>query len=201
MKTGFISFFLLLAQGLWAQQDLVLIDPEDERFQYDIRYATSNNFMETVLYDCQRCLLRPKVAAALKEAGSYFFNKGYRIKIFDCYRPLSIQKAMWEQVPNAAYVANPYDKGSVHNRGAAIDLTLVKLSGEDVDMGTDYDYFGTPAHIDHTDLPEEILASRRLLIDGMRQFGFSPIRTEWWHYSFKMNYGYQILDIPLPCKE
>ena len=201
MKLLITCFFLWSCQLLVAQQELVLIDEQDNRFVYDIRYATTNNFMETVLYDCQRCLLRPAVAEALKKAGTHFLEKGYRIQIFDCYRPYSVQKAMWEKVPNAAYVANPYDKGSVHNRGAAIDLSLVRLDGSPVDMGTDYDFFGKEAHIDNTQLPESVLANRALLIEGMKQFGFSPIRTEWWHFSFKQNYRYEILDQPLPCKE
>jgi len=201
MKTLITCFILLACQLLVAQEELVLIDSEDDRFVYDIRYATANNFMETVLYDCQRCLLRPEVAEALKKAGSFFLEKGYRIKIFDCYRPYSVQKAMWEKVPNAAYVANPYDKGSVHNRGAAIDLTLVKVDGSAVDMGTDYDYFGKEAHVDNKGLPEEVLTNRSMLIAGMKLYGFSVIRTEWWHYSFKQNYRYEILDEPLPCKD
>jgi len=201
MKILLSCFTLLFSQLFFAQNDLVVIDAEDQRFVYDIRYATTNNFMETVLYDCERCMLRPEVAAALLEAGTFFLEKGYRIKIFDCYRPYSVQKAMWEKVPNAAYVANPYDQGSVHNRGAAIDLTLVDLDENDLDMGTDYDYFGKEAHTDNKELPDQVLLNRSMLISGMKQFGFSVIRTEWWHYSYKRNYRYDILDHPLPCKD
>lgn len=195
--------FLLVGffQYALAQSDLVLIDPNDARFEYDIRYATTSNFMETQLYECPKCLLRPEVAEALKKAGTLFLEKGYRIKIFDCYRPFSVQKAMWEKVPNAAYVANPYDQGSVHNRGAAIDLTLVDLEGNPLDMGTDYDYFGREAHVDNQELPAIVLQNRSLLIGGMKTAGFSVIRTEWWHYSYKRNYRYEILDEPLPCND
>ncbi|HPF10123.1 MAG TPA: M15 family metallopeptidase [Flavobacteriaceae bacterium] len=182
-----------------SQQALVDLASLPSNFTYEIRYATSDNFMGTVLYPCAKCLLRAEVAEALLEANQYFCEKGYQIKIYDCYRPLDIQKAMWSKVPNAAYVANPYDKGSVHNRGAAVDITLVTLEGCEVAMGTDYDYFGKEAHIDNLQLPETILSNRNLLLEGMKQFGFQPIRTEWWHFSFIRNYQFPILNEPLPC--
>ena len=155
--------------------------------------------MGEAMYDCAKCLLRPEVAEALVQANNYFCEKGYKIKLYDCYRPLDVQKKMWAKVPNPSYVANPYGNGSVHNRGAAIDLTLVTLEGCYVEMGTDYDFFGRAAHIDNNDLPSEVLANRKLLIDGMRAFGFQTIRTEWWHFSFQKNWQYATLNTPLPC--
>jgi len=145
-------------------------------------------------------MLRPTVAKALIEANSYFINKGYRIKIYDCYRPLDIQKKMWDKVPRATYVANPYTKGSIHNKGAAVDITLETLEGCYVEMGTDYDYFGIEAHIDNLHFSEEILANRKLLRDGMQKFGFQTIRTEWWHFSYYKNESFKTLNKPLPCE-
>lgn len=156
--------------------------------------------MEEQLYECAVCLLQPEVAKALQNANDYFCELGYRIRIFDCYRPLDVQKMMWKKVPNAAYVANPYGKGSVHNRGAAVDITLETLEGEVLDMGSDYDFFGRAAHIDNTQLPQTVLKNRALLQKGMRMFGFQTIRTEWWHFSFKKNYLFGILNEPLPCE-
>ncbi len=182
-----------------SQKELIDISNLSYEFAYDIRYATTHNFMGEAMYDCAKCLLRPEVAEALVQANNYFCEKGYKIKLYDCYRPLDVQKKMWAKVPNPSYVANPYGNGSVHNRGAAIDLTLVTLEGCYVEMGTDYDFFGRAAHIDNNDLPSEVLANRKLLIDGMRAFGFQTIRTEWWHFSFQKNWQYATLNTPLPC--
>ena len=195
-----IAIFLYNVQSIEAQNSLVRLDSLDSGFAYEIRYATAENFMNEQLYDCGVCLLRPEVAAALIKANQYFCEQGFKIKIFDCYRPLDAQKQMWAKVPKATYVANPYDGGSIHNKGAAIDLTLVTLEGCYVEMGTDYDYFGREAHIDNMTLPKQALKNRKRLIDGMRAFGFKTIRTEWWHYSFRRNTSYPTLNDPLPCE-
>jgi D-alanyl-D-alanine dipeptidase len=186
---------------LEGQDALVKLKSYPSEFSYEIRYATSNNFMNVPLYDCEVCLLQESVANALNEANQYFCEKGYKIKIYDCYRPLDIQKRMWDKVPNAIYVANPYDGGSVHNRGAAVDITLVTLEDCFVDMGTDYDYFGREAHIDYEGHSKAILSNRELLLEGMMQFGFNPIQSEWWHFSYKKNTSFPIMNTPLPCKE
>ncbi len=182
-----------------TQNDLVDISEISSEFEYEMRYATSNNFIGEKLYDCPKCLLRPQVAQALLAANQYFCERGYRIKIYDCYRPLDVQKRMWAKVPRATYVANPYEKGSIHNKGAAVDITLVTLEGCYLDMGSDYDFFGRAAHIDNQNFSEEVLARRKLLFEGMRKHGFKTVRTEWWHFSFKKNRSYETLNTPLPC--
>jgi D-alanyl-D-alanine dipeptidase len=181
------------------QEPLVNIEALSTEFVFEIRYATPNNFIGETLYDCPKCLLRPEVAEALLQANQYFCEKGYRIKIYDCYRPLDVQKKMWAKVPRPTYVGNPYGNGSIHNKGAAVDITLETLEGCYVEMGSDYDYFGREAHIDNYNFSEEILANRKLLFEGMRKFGFNTIRTEWWHFSYKRNWSYKTLNIPLPC--
>jgi D-alanyl-D-alanine dipeptidase len=182
-----------------AQSSLINLASVSSEFSYEIRYATPNNFIGESLYDCAVCLLHPEVSEALQNANYYFCEKGYRIKLYDCYRPLDVQKKMWEKVPRPTYVANPFGKGSIHNKGAAVDLTLETLDGCFVDMGSDYDFFGRAAHIDNYNFSEEILANRKLLIEGMRTFGFNTVRTEWWHFSFKKNGAYPTLNDPLPC--
>lgn len=174
-----------------------LIDLSDQ-FSLDIRYATTDNFTGQVLYPCQKCLLKELAANALLQADQHFKTMGYRIRIFDCYRPLDIQKLMWKVYPNPSYVANPYTKGSIHNRGYAVDLSLETLEGELLDMGTDYDHFGPEAHWDSEGLTKEQKRNREILREGLMQFGFQPIRTEWWHYSYKKNSG-DALNTPLPC--
>lgn len=195
-----IAIMLFVSHSkLLAQDSLVDITNNSSKFTLDIKYATSTNIFGKPLYDCAKCLLRPQVAKKLIAANQYFNKKGYRIKIYDCYRPLDMQKTMWEKIPRATYVANPYKGGSIHNKGAAIDITIETLDGCDVDMGTDYDHFGKEAHIDNTNLSKEILDNRMLLIEGMRKFGFQTIRTEWWHFSFVKNLSYKTLNHPLPC--
>ncbi len=182
-----------------AQNSLVNIASLSTQFDYEVRYATSNNFIEEVLYDCSVCLLQPEVATALVEANQHFCELGYKIKLYDCYRPLDVQKKMWAKVPRPTYVANPYGKGSIHNKGAAVDITLVTLDGCYVEMGSDYDFFGRAAHIDNYNFPADVLENRRILIEGMRRHGFQTVRTEWWHYSFRKNRSFPTLNEPLPC--
>ncbi|EDM44537.1 D-alanyl-D-alanine dipeptidase [unidentified eubacterium SCB49] len=170
-----------------------------DEFDYEIRYATPNNFIGETLYDCPKCLLQPEVARAVWEANQYFCEFGYKIKFYDCYRPLDVQKYMWSKVPRPTYVANPYGKGSIHNRAAAVDITLVTLEGCFVDMGSDYDFFGRSSHIDNFNFSAEILANRKLLREGMQKHGFKTVRTEWWHYSFKKNYSFPVMNEELPC--
>jgi len=186
-------------QSLQAQGDLIRLSELSSEFSYEIRYATDDNFLGKVLYECEDCLLERTVALALVKANHYFCELGYRIKIYDCYRPLEVQKIMWKEMPNPMYIASPYDKGSIHNRGAAVDLTLETLEGCFVDMGTDYDHFGKDAHIDNNELPNNVLENRKLLLDGMKRHGFQTIRTEWWHFSHLAMYRYPIQNTPLPC--
>ncbi|QNJ98717.1 M15 family metallopeptidase [Constantimarinum furrinae] len=194
---GFV--FLNFSTEETDKPELVNIESLSSEFYYEIRYATPNNFIGETLYDCAQCLLRPEVAEALLKANQFFCERGYLIKIYDCYRPLDVQKKMFKKVPRPTYVGNPYGKGSVHNKGAAVDITLVTLDGCYVEMGSDYDFFGRAAHIDNFNFSEEILQHRKLLFEGMRKFGFQTIRTEWWHFSYKKNLSYRTLNDPLPC--
>ena len=148
----------------------------------ELRYATKNNFVGEVLYSCGRCFLRPEVYNALMKVNNELESNGYRLKMFDCYRPKPIQERLWEIMPNDNYVTNPM-KGSMHNRGLAVDLTIVDENGDELNMGTEFDFFGEKAHSDYTDLPVTILANRNLLKTTMEKHGFKGIRTEWWHFS------------------
>lgn len=195
----FFFFSFCFSSEISSQSSLVSIAVLSSEFSYEIRYSTPNNFIGEVLYDCSVCLLQPEVAQALLKANQFFCEKGYRIKLYDCYRPLDVQKKMWAKVPRPTYVANPYGKGSIHNKGAAVDITLETLEGCFVDMGSDYDFFGRAAHIDNYNFSEEILKHRKILFDGMRKYGFKTVRTEWWHFSFRKNWSYPTLNEALPC--
>ncbi len=163
----------------------------------DIRYATQDNFTKSVLYDSARCLLRPKVAARLAKAQALLARKGFRLKAFDCYRPFSVQKKMWEKMPVRGLVAPPSMGGSNHNRGAAVDVSLVRLDGSEVEMPTGYDDFGKAARINST-LPSKLAQKHRsILQDAMTRAGFKLMYMEWWHFDSEDALEYRTLDLPL----
>jgi len=153
-------------------------------FVYDMKYATDDNFLKSKVYDCAECYLRYKTVKALISANQRFMKKGFKIKLFDCYRPLDIQKKMWAIVPNPEYVANP-SKGSIHNRGGAVDITLVDFDGKELDMGTSFDFFGKEASHDYLDFSKEIRNNRKLLRKVMAKEHFNSFDSEWWHYNLK----------------
>lgn len=153
-------------------------------FVYDMKYATSDNFLKAKVYDCAECFLRLKTVKAMIAANDAFMKMGYKIKIFDCYRPLDIQKRMWKIVPNPSYVADPA-KGSIHNRGGAVDITLVDSNGKALDMGTPFDFFGIEASHNYQNLSQEIKDNRELLKRTMLEKGFNSFDSEWWHYNLK----------------
>ncbi|WP_374173400.1 M15 family metallopeptidase [Flavobacterium tructae] len=153
-------------------------------FVYDMKYATEDNFLKAKVYDCAECLLRYKTVKALIAANNDFMKDGYRIKLFDCYRPLSIQKKMWEIVSNPEYVADP-KKGSIHNKGGAVDITLVNAKGEELEMGTNFDFFGIEASHNYKKFPVSVKANRKYLKRVMIKNGFNSFDSEWWHYNLK----------------
>jgi D-alanyl-D-alanine dipeptidase len=175
------------------------VEKLDASILIDIRYATTNNFMKAKVYDCARCLLRPEAATAVVKAQKILKTKGYGLKMHDCYRPRPYQQRLWDKVPDPNYVTPPA-KGSMHSRGAAVDLTVVDAQGNELDMGTPYDFFGVEAHSDYTKLPQKVLDNRRLLTETMTAVGFKGIRTEWWHFSFQGK-NYPLSDFLWQCNE
>ena len=153
-------------------------------FVYDMKYATEDNFLKAKVYDCAECFLRLKTVKALIAANNDFIKRGYKIKLYDCYRPLSIQKKMWEIVSDPKYVADP-KKGSIHNRGGAVDISIVDANGKEIDMGTSFDFFGIQASHKYTKLSKEILSNRKFLKKIMVKNGFNSFDSEWWHYNLK----------------
>ena len=156
---------------------------EEDGFMVDIKYATADNFTKKQIYDCGKCYLRPEAASLLVKINNELKEKyGYSIKVFDCFRPKPYQQRLWDMVPDPDYVTPP-NKGSMHSRGLAVDLTIVDKNGVDLDMGTAYDFFGKEAHQDYKGHSSEINKNRSLLKSTMEKYGFKSIRTEWWHYS------------------
>ena len=175
---------------------MVDLSQADPRIRLDIRYATADNFMKEPLYPAARCLLRREVAAKLSRVQDGLAARGLGLKVFDGYRPLSVQKKMWARFPLDGYIANPA-KGSNHNRGAAVDLTLVDASGREVAMPSAYDEFSERAHSDYAGGTEEERVNRKLLRDAMEAQGFKGISTEWWHFDDADAKTYPLLDFPL----
>jgi D-alanyl-D-alanine dipeptidase len=182
----FSTTTLLLAQNEESIADSTFVNLKDYSadFVYDMKYATTDNFLKAQVYDCAECFLRLKTVKALVKANSKFVQKGYRIKIFDCYRPLDIQKRMWKIVSNPEYVADPA-KGSIHNRGGAVDITLVDASGKELDMGTTFDFFGPEASHYYENLTDKVKQNRLLLKKIMKKSNFISFDSEWWHYNLK----------------
>lgn len=185
MKLIITFLSALLSFGVWGQQsDFIRLKDLSSDFVYELKYATPDNFLKQAVYDCGECYLRKSTAEALVKANKAFIQLGYRIKLFDCYRPLSVQKKMWKILPGTHYVANPA-KGSKHNRGAAVDLTLVDAQGKELNMGTPFDFFGKEAHHTYTEHSKEVLENRKLLKEILDKYNFKSIYSEWWHYEYR----------------
>jgi len=182
-------------------EDTIFVNLKDysQDFVYDMKYATDDNFLKAKVYDCAECYLRLKTVKALVGANKSFMAQGYRIKLFDCYRPLDIQKRMWKIVSNPKYVADPA-KGSIHNRGGAVDLTLVDADGKELDMGTAFDHFGIEASHDYKKLGNQILKNRKLLKETMQRHNFKIFESEWWHYNLSNASADKLSNFKWECK-
>jgi zinc D-Ala-D-Ala dipeptidase len=162
----------------------------------DIRYATTNNFMHQQMYPQAGAFARLPVVLALKQVQDELKTKGLGIKIFDAYRPYAITVKFYETAHDTNFVADPH-KGSKHNRGCAIDMTLIDLkTGKELDMPTGFDSFSKKAASNYIDLPPQEIANRELLRNIMQAHGFVEIPSEWWHFDFNGWQNYPLLDIP-----
>ena len=193
-----LSFLVLAVMSMTFEtepRDTVLVRLHDvvPNLLTDVRYATTNNFTNRILYASDTLYARRAVVQQLLQAQRDAQSRGLQLKVFDAYRPLSIQRLMWSIVPDERYVADPA-KGSRHNRGCALDLTLCDSTGAELDMGTGYDEFTDRAAATYTDLPENILANRRLLESIMNAAGFDVLPSEWWHFDLRGWEKYAILN-------
>lgn len=175
----------------------VLIDATEKvpGLAVDLRYATPDNFLKQAVYPkTARCLLLPEAVERLAVAAKALAEKGYRLKVYDCYRPISVQWQMWKIYPVKGYVADPH-KGGNHNRGAAVDLTLITRDGAEVEMPTPFDTFSPAAHQGYTGGTQASREHRELLRSAMLAAGFKPIRMEWWHYDLPEATKRPVLDV------
>ncbi len=198
MKTLFpiLIFLLLLSKVGFTQTDKSFIEVTklNPNILLDIRYATKNNFIKEIVYPEARCFLRVEAAIKIDSIQKELEKIGLGLKIFDGYRPLSVQKKMWSVFPDSRYVANPKN-GSRHNRGAAVDLTLVDSLGKDLKMPTNYDSFSEEAHHSFVSDDKIVMRNRWILRTIMEKYGFKSLKTEWWHYDLVGWQEYEIIDI------
>ena len=201
--SSLVLLSLLIIVGCVTPQrpdDLVDVQKTIPGVVLDIRYATTNNFTGQQLYPFAGCYLRRAAAEKLAAAQAELKPLGYGLKIYDGYRPLSVQRTMGEVFPQPGYVADPR-KGSRHTRGAAVDVTLIRLSdGAELPMPTPYDDFTERAHRNFMDLPAAVIQNRELLERVLTKHGFVGLPTEWWHFDAAGSRQWPITDTDA-CKE
>jgi zinc D-Ala-D-Ala dipeptidase len=147
-------------------------------------YATKDNFLKQKIYPCATCLLRPEAMQALYCAIDSAKKLGYKLVIFDCYRPQTMQQKMFDIMPDTKYVADP-KKGSMHNRGLALDIGLADANGKLLNCGSAFDDFTSKAHFANTNCSKNAIENKTALRKIMTSCGFEPYDNEWWHFSYK----------------
>lgn len=180
----------------------------DSSLVLDIRYATTNNFAGRQVYPSPRCYLRSDIARRLLEVQKRLRAQGLGIKVHDCYRPFSVQEEFWRIMPDERYVMQPTRdengrmvKSSRHNRGAAVDVTLVDANGRELPMPTEYDDFTEKAHRGSPLASALARQNSAVLEKAMAAQGFEPLATEWWHFDGPGWQEYPPLDLPLPLQK
>ncbi len=186
------------AYQAWVNENrhqLVRISEVINPLFFSLPYGTRSNFTGEKLYTNHSFWVLDEAAERLKKVQDSLKNRNLSLYFFDTYRPYSVTKKMWKIVPDERYAANPV-KGSGHNRGIAVDVSLADLStGKPLPMPTDFDNFTDTAHHDFTGLTDEIIQNRALLKGVMEHFGFRALGTEWWHYSLPDGAKYPVLDL------
>jgi len=178
-----------------AANELIDLEKYIPGIVLDIRYATTNNFTGERIYTLAKAYARKPVAEALKKIQTDLKAQGLGIKIFDAYRPYKATVKFYEVYKDTTYVASPY-KGSRHNRGCALDLTVIDLkTGKELKMPTGYDSFSKAAWPSTPVKDPEARKNRELLINAMQKHGFKVNGSEWWHFDFIGWKKYDVLDI------
>jgi len=177
-------------------QGLVEVRDIDSNIKVNLYYATEDNFTGQVLYPVEVCLLRRGTAEKLAAANAEFMRDGYRIKVWDGFRPQNVQHELWEIKPDPRYVADPA-VGSNHNRGAAVDVTLVDEHGNKLEMPTDFDDFEKEASRSYPGMTEEARENMEYLTEVMVKNGFTTIQSEWWHFNDADIYDYDFHELTL----
>jgi len=184
-------------------EGLVLVNDLDESIVIDLKYATADNFTGQVIYPIEVAAIKKETGERLVKAQEIFKQDGYRIKLWDAYRPLSAQHVLWEAYPDPRYVIKPQDPPPTsdfrprHNNGMSVDITLVDKNGNELEMPTGFDDFSEKAAPDYSDLPDVVRQNRDYLIEVMERVGFRVASTEWWHFDDVTGTPGPYLDVPL----
>jgi D-alanyl-D-alanine dipeptidase len=184
--------------GKFRKSDLVDLTKLDPKIRLDVRYATKGNFLSTPVYSSARTFLQRPAAEALLRAHLELVAKGYGLLIFDAYRPWYVTKIFWDATPadKHEFVADPA-KGSRHNRGCAVDLSLYDLkTGREIEMTGVYDEMSERSYPTYTGGTAEQRRMRDLLRTAMEKQGFTVYETEWWHFDYRDWQKYAIQNVP-----
>ena len=172
--------------------NLIEILPDKQNILISLAYASNRNFTEKKIYQKEKAYLRNEAYIALNKSIKIADKMGFKIKIFDAFRPVEAQNIMWEFNPDPKYIANPR-KGSPHSRGVAIDLTLCTKDNIELDMGTPFDSFSEKSHHDFMDFDYKILHNRSILLGIITLSGWDFYNNEWWHYQLYNSQKYPLL--------
>lgn len=175
-----------------SSNSLVQITETSHHILLDLRYATKNNITGNPLNHDGRCFLHPDALVLLERSIALAGELGLKLKIFDAYRPRSVQEALWAFCPDPNYITPP-EKGSPHTRGVAVDLTLVDANGQELNMGTPFDDFTPVSHHGTRNLPPDVVKNRYLLLGIMMSAGWDFFVNEWWHYQVFKASGYPLI--------
>jgi D-alanyl-D-alanine dipeptidase len=197
MKRAFLAAWLIAValRAALAGSDLVDVATIRPPLLEEIRYATRHNFTGEALYPFPAAFVHRDVAAALARVQAGLAKEGLGLKIYDGYRPLSVQQKMWDLIHDERYVSNPAVNKGRHTRGTAVDVTLIDRMGNELAMPSPFDDFTEAAHRDSKTMTREQQANMKKLEDIMTRHGFEPYPFEWWHYDFHGWQKYPVLDV------
>lgn len=176
--------------------ELLDIQSVTPQIQVELKYATADNFTGQVVYDFRHCLLLEEVALRLYDVQSELETMGLGLKIWDGFRPITVQWKFWELLPDERYISDPR-KGGRHTRGTAVDLTLITKDGQELPMPSAFDDFSEKAHRNYMEATAKEIANRVLLQTRMEKHGFIGLPTEWWHFDLVGWENHPVLDITL----
>jgi D-alanyl-D-alanine dipeptidase len=159
----------------------------------DIRYATRYNFTGEQLYPAPTAWLQRDAADALARVQKNLRAQGLGLRVFDAYRPLTVQQKMWDLIRDERYVSNPAVNQGRHTRGTAVDVGLTDLMGNPLPMPSGFDDFSEKAHADYEGASAEEQKNREILRRAMEAEGFTVYPTEWWHFDFQSWETYPVL--------
>ena len=162
-------------------ENLTEISPATHDVALQIAYASPDNFTGAPVYQRVACYLNTEAAARLRLSVDLAGQIGFRLRVFDAYRPTEAQWQLWTHTPDPNFVADPR-RGSPHSRGAAVDLTLEDQAGRPLEMGTPFDDFTVQSHHGRTDVGPGAQRNRALLLGIMTAAGWDYYQNEWWHY-------------------